>query len=64
MLQGRCDKQPRPRRSAVVLCTATMLVVAGGCGQKGPLYLPDAEPASEHEEVPEIERDLSSDLSG
>lgn len=31
---------------ARALAVVVLLVLAAGCGQKGPLYLPDDEPAS------------------
>lgn len=64
MLQSFCDKRPRSRHATWALAAAAVLVVASGCGQKGPLYLPEVEPAIEREQVPEIERDQPSDLSG
>ncbi len=52
------------RRSALAVGTVVVLLSAGGCGQKGPLYLPEAEPETPQEEFPEIEQEVPPDLSG
>lgn len=37
---------------AIMSVAALLLTVLIGCGQKGPLYLPDDEPATEPSEPP------------
>jgi predicted small lipoprotein YifL len=39
-------RSSRGRRFAVLLGAVLWLVLAGGCGKKGPLYLPEPAPAA------------------
>ncbi len=32
-------------RSLIILCTLVALLMLAGCGQKGPLYLPEPDPS-------------------
>jgi predicted small lipoprotein YifL len=42
MKRQRGERLPRARAQPwCVACAASALVILGGCGQKGPLYLPD-----------------------
>jgi predicted small lipoprotein YifL len=40
------------RRAPVLLCALLMLVAMSGCGQKGPLYIPQQEVPAAEEPAP------------
>jgi predicted small lipoprotein YifL len=43
----------RPTRIARVLLLCLLTVLAAGCGQRGPLYLPQPEPQSAPQSAPQ-----------
>jgi len=50
---GRFDRMPdmnRPRTTRLAILALAFALLLGGCGQKGPLYLPDEQEQQQEEE--------------
>ncbi|MEE4173156.1 MAG: lipoprotein [Xanthomonadales bacterium] len=58
---SRARHQPRPRRVYALWCLLLALLVTA-CGNRGPLYLPDAEQAASPAPVETTETSAASDV--
>jgi Prokaryotic lipoprotein-attachment site len=54
MKYGPDRKRTHWRGWGPTLGVALVLLLASGCGQKGPLYLPDEKPAPEQDAPPDL----------